>query len=258
MHEAGYKNLIGIDYSTSSIQLSNAIALQRDIAAVKFIVCDVLTQEIPTEEEKRFGLILDKGTYDAISLSDQLVGGKELRELYPARIARLLQPGGIFLITSCKLFLFLSEFRANPLTAPRRRQLDSNRVGEGICHSRDGTALSFVNSSPIFRFRRFRRINDNDARIPIITRSIIHNISHSHAKRSESNLDPKLQHYLPLLPARRINHIFHRRLKEVRHALDERGMRSSLDEDFLDRRTVLSGRRWVEDESGRDALGRDE
>ena len=103
MHEAGYKNLVGIDYSPSSIELSNAIALQRGIAAVKFVVCDVLTQEVPTEEEQRFGLILDKGTYDAISLSDEVVEGKELRELYPARIARLLQPGGIFLITSCEL-----------------------------------------------------------------------------------------------------------------------------------------------------------
>ena len=106
MHEANYANLTGIDYSPSSIQLSNAIAEQRSISDVTFIVCDVLTQELPTKEAERWGLILDKGTYDAISLSDEIIDGSTLRELYPARIARLLKPGGIFLITSCQFFTF--------------------------------------------------------------------------------------------------------------------------------------------------------
>jgi hypothetical protein len=61
---------------------------------------DLLRDEI----EERWDLVLDKGTFDALCLSDEPVQEAEGRPpslVYPERIARLVQKGGFFLITSC-------------------------------------------------------------------------------------------------------------------------------------------------------------
>lgn len=53
--------------------------------------------------------MLDKGTFDGISLSDELIEGKTLAAHYPSRISEILRPdGGIFLITSCEPSLRMS------------------------------------------------------------------------------------------------------------------------------------------------------
>jgi hypothetical protein len=46
---------------------------------------------------------MDKGTFDALALSQEPVDGSgELpSRVYPQRMARLVRPGGFFLITSC-------------------------------------------------------------------------------------------------------------------------------------------------------------
>ena len=47
-------------------------------------------------------VVLDKGTFDAVSLSDERDGtGRRICEGYRSRVLRLLRPGGIFLLTSC-------------------------------------------------------------------------------------------------------------------------------------------------------------
>lgn len=61
---------------------------------------DLLRDEI----DERWDLVLDKGTFDALCLSDEPVQEAEGRPpslVYPERIARLVQKGGFFLITSC-------------------------------------------------------------------------------------------------------------------------------------------------------------
>lgn len=45
-----------------------------------------------------FALVLDKGTYDVISMNDE---NKEKRNKYKENIINLLQPNGKFLIISC-------------------------------------------------------------------------------------------------------------------------------------------------------------
>lgn len=45
-----------------------------------------------------FVLVLDKGTYDVISMNDE---SKEKRNQYKKNITDLLQPNGMFLIVSC-------------------------------------------------------------------------------------------------------------------------------------------------------------
>ncbi|KAK3495092.1 methyltransferase domain-containing protein [Neurospora hispaniola] len=58
----------------------------------------------PLEGDKNAGwdLVLDKGTFDAVSLSDSRdARGRRICENYGARVLQLLRPGGFFLVTSC-------------------------------------------------------------------------------------------------------------------------------------------------------------
>lgn len=117
MVEAGYdaSRLTGIDYSQGSVDLSTAIAKERDedgddeentYKDVTFAVCDFLDPESPIPAPRRestsdgvWDLILDKGTYDAISLMDKDEQGMAPFERYVPRALKLLRPGGYFLIT---------------------------------------------------------------------------------------------------------------------------------------------------------------
>ncbi|KAI0749342.1 S-adenosyl-L-methionine-dependent methyltransferase [Daedaleopsis nitida] len=135
--EAGYapEKMYGIDYSADAVKLARAIAIakakgspQRDEdtgdgdedeehgAAVKdadkltFEVCDFLHEDVGAlagmSVEGGAGialwdLVLDKGTFDAIALADKDESGRAPADGYPARIGRVVKPGGFFLITSC-------------------------------------------------------------------------------------------------------------------------------------------------------------
>ncbi|GAA5860852.1 hypothetical protein JCM3774_003164 [Rhodotorula dairenensis] len=111
---AGYTSLTGIDYSPLSIELANDILRVRSAPdsehalsqpPPRFFVTDILQvalgEQVPGVSGEKWDLITDKGTYDAVCLSDEVRVGKSLRELYVESIARLLPQGGIFLITSC-------------------------------------------------------------------------------------------------------------------------------------------------------------
>ncbi|KAK4699142.1 EEF1A lysine methyltransferase 2, partial [Phenoliferia sp. Uapishka_3] len=102
---ADYLNLTGIDYSEASIDFSRAIAAQRcpDLPESAFVIRDIFGEE---ESSCRYGLACDKGTLDAISLCEEKVkDGRLFKEVYPERIAAMLEPGGIFLLTSSRTFL---------------------------------------------------------------------------------------------------------------------------------------------------------
>ena len=119
--DGGYSgSLVGVDYSEQSIQLAEKLKSRYDrifatqqhkTAAIAFEIFDLITSN-PTEaswwpaDAKGFDLVLDKGTFDAISLSSERIhdgNGTETRlhELYPKRTATLVKPGGFFLITTC-------------------------------------------------------------------------------------------------------------------------------------------------------------
>ncbi|GAA5956928.1 hypothetical protein JCM3765_006643 [Sporobolomyces pararoseus] len=131
---AGYTSLTGVDYSPLSVQLAQSILEARlssssDTTTTtqenddddeesydrsqpklsspppKFFTADILEVALGNSVSgvtgEKWDLITDKGTYDAVCLSDETREGKRLQDLYVESIAKLLEKGGIFLITSC-------------------------------------------------------------------------------------------------------------------------------------------------------------
>ncbi|KKY20980.1 putative s-adenosylmethionine-dependent methyltransferase [Phaeomoniella chlamydospora] len=140
--------MCGIDYSDSSIELSKRLGKEvgDGCEEIEFYRCDILKEEDWRKAEwwpkspddtralhqggkdsiTGWDIVLDKGTFDAISLSAEEIEIEEERdnnspesldhssstipppqrrrricELYPRAAARMLNPGGYLLITSC-------------------------------------------------------------------------------------------------------------------------------------------------------------
>ena len=115
--------LVGVDYSMASVQLAQQIAAQRQTAqpqdddeaaectdnesadiseAPAFFQWDLLHEHPGDWAQQNFDLVLDKGTYDAISLSADTDGeGRRISERYRDRIILLIESGGFLVITSC-------------------------------------------------------------------------------------------------------------------------------------------------------------
>ncbi|KAK3357069.1 S-adenosyl-L-methionine-dependent methyltransferase [Lasiosphaeria hispida] len=104
--------LVGVDYSERSVKLAVAVGEGRagreedgGGGQVEFRVWDVLRGDfavVPSLSGAGWDLVLDKGTFDAVSLSDERDGrGRRICEGYGERVVRLLRPGGKFLVTSC-------------------------------------------------------------------------------------------------------------------------------------------------------------
>jgi SAM-dependent methyltransferase len=122
VHEAGYdaKEMHGIDYSENAISLAKSIAPEKetqDATSILFTVCDFLTEDIPRDHKTSHGwdLILDKGTFDAISLGEKDENGHAPHWRYPERLSALMKPGGRFLIT-CKTGFYHFSFSDRKLT----------------------------------------------------------------------------------------------------------------------------------------------
>lgn len=113
VYEAGYdpKKIRGIDYSENAISLAESIASKKeteDATSIRFTVHDFLTEDLPMDGETFGGwdLILDKGTFDAISLGKKDENGHAPHRQYPQRLSALMKPGGRFLIT-CETEAFI-------------------------------------------------------------------------------------------------------------------------------------------------------
>ncbi|KAI1797129.1 S-adenosyl-L-methionine-dependent methyltransferase [Ganoderma leucocontextum] len=129
--EAGYDphKILGVDYSPDAIKLAQAIAKNKstpqpnenededegatpalgDADKITLSVSDFLQDDVVPLEGMAaeagsvavWDLVLDKGTFDAIALAEKDASGRAPPDGYPARISRLVKPGGFFLITSC-------------------------------------------------------------------------------------------------------------------------------------------------------------
>ncbi|XWX01031.1 hypothetical protein V2A60_009056 [Cordyceps javanica] len=118
--------LTGVDYSAHSIRLAKQVAASRNLLSdISFAEWDLLrgpalstvlappssvttttttttTTKSSTTTGGTFDVVLDKGTFDAISLSDATDDrGRRVCEGYKARVLPLLPVNGLFLITSC-------------------------------------------------------------------------------------------------------------------------------------------------------------
>ncbi|RKP12114.1 S-adenosyl-L-methionine-dependent methyltransferase [Piptocephalis cylindrospora] len=109
----GYRELTGLDYSQPSIDLAEAIVSKRtgegDEDAkerISFMCADLFNLKPKDVNGGAFDLILDKGTFDAISLNPEQKakrssGAPGPMDQYGPVIASLLREDGILLITSC-------------------------------------------------------------------------------------------------------------------------------------------------------------
>ncbi|XP_050360332.1 EEF1A lysine methyltransferase 2 [Nymphalis io] len=93
----GFTNLLGIDYCPEAIMLAEKVA-KSEFPILKFQVFDITSDDVSTLGGK-FGVVHDKGTYDAISLNPD--NPKENRQKYIQKMVDMLDENGIFVITSC-------------------------------------------------------------------------------------------------------------------------------------------------------------
>lgn len=107
--------MVGVDYSPASVQLARRVAVERgmgptgETGEVRFEEWDIMKEEpgewMPTDGvtgERGFDVVLDKGTFDAISLSEERdERGRRICEGYRDRVQGLVRRGGLLLVTSC-------------------------------------------------------------------------------------------------------------------------------------------------------------
>ena len=102
--KGGFKGpMTGVDYSPQSVELCQTLAANKGLAeeAMKFRLWDIMGSEAPVSLDV-YDVVLDKGTFDAVSLSqatDRL--GRRICEGYSKRVEPLIREGGLLLVTSC-------------------------------------------------------------------------------------------------------------------------------------------------------------
>ena len=130
--QGGYTGpMIGVDYSRKSIELADRlkheyatyfsstkneslVRTRTGLRNISFCVLDIIEENPRTQAwwpcdspNPGFDLVLDKGTFDAISLSSATAvnagTNREQRicELYPSKVLELVRVGGFLLVTSC-------------------------------------------------------------------------------------------------------------------------------------------------------------
>jgi hypothetical protein len=105
--------MLGVDYSEKSVEFARRIADDKGFgtgsgaAEVEFRWWDIMLQDpigvvLEGQNEKGWDVVLDKGTFDAISLSEEKdQSGRRICESYKERAVPLIRDGGILLVTSC-------------------------------------------------------------------------------------------------------------------------------------------------------------
>ena len=115
--EGGFEGrMVGVDYSAASVELCERIAGGRGISlrgddggegggggGMEFREWDILRcAPRASWVEPGFDVVLDKGTFDAVSLSCEMdEEGRRVCEGYRERVERLVRKGGVVVVTSC-------------------------------------------------------------------------------------------------------------------------------------------------------------
>jgi len=102
--------MLGVDYSERSVEFAKRIAADKGYEEgkdVEFRWWDIMSQSpadvvLEGKNEDGWDVVLDKGTFDAISLSEEKdENGRRICEGYKERVVPLIRKGGIFVVTSC-------------------------------------------------------------------------------------------------------------------------------------------------------------
>jgi SAM-dependent methyltransferase len=105
LREDGWEGAMeGVDYSAQSIRLANQIRDSKDseYSTIQFREWDLIGKPPGSWLGPGFDVVLDKGTFDAISLSEEKdMQGRRIGEAYREKVEPLVKNGGRFLITSC-------------------------------------------------------------------------------------------------------------------------------------------------------------
>ncbi|KAF2742749.1 S-adenosyl-L-methionine-dependent methyltransferase [Sporormia fimetaria CBS 119925] len=105
LREDGWEGeMCGVDYSGQSVRLAESIreAKGEGYADIGFEEWDILSQAPGAWLGGGFNVVLDKGTFDAICLSQETdAQGRRICEGYREKVEPLVRKGGRFLITSC-------------------------------------------------------------------------------------------------------------------------------------------------------------
>ncbi|BHF62075.1 Methyltransferase-like protein 10 [Sparganum proliferum] len=167
----GFERVVGIDYSENAIALSNKLLTEEpalpgrvDFKCVDVLSTDSVTSNLLTEAEgDLFDVVIDKGTFDAISLAspesptftDASAGGENVvscqravsrrpRQLYLAHIYRLMRPSGHCIITSC-------NWTADELRREFEQPLSEDRSSESTGNALSRPLFSFSQELPPLR-----------------------------------------------------------------------------------------------------------
>ncbi|KAI5859353.1 putative S-adenosylmethionine-dependent methyltransferase of the seven beta-strand family [Durotheca rogersii] len=122
LRDAGWRGpMLGVDYSRASVEFARRISLSRAssssaaAASITFLEHDVLRASpsgllAGSQQPDGWDVVLDKGTFDAVSLSAETTSaspsrsvatGRRVAETYRSRVLPLVRAGGLFLVTSC-------------------------------------------------------------------------------------------------------------------------------------------------------------
>ena len=93
--------MVGVDYSVTSIDLARRLGVRRNSEDIRFEEWDLLTAPPGNWLQGGFDVVLDKGTFDAISLMTRIEGTRNSCHLYRDNVIPLIRSGGFLLITSC-------------------------------------------------------------------------------------------------------------------------------------------------------------
>jgi len=90
-----------VDYSEASVQLARRLATQKHIETCRFERWDLLADPPGDWLGGGFDVVLDKGTFDAISLMPPASDSSHPCDTYRDKIIPLIKPGYFLLVTSC-------------------------------------------------------------------------------------------------------------------------------------------------------------
>lgn len=96
--------MLGLDYSAHSVKLAESIRQSKgqEYADIQFEQFDILNERPRDWLREGFDVVLDKGTFDAICLSQETnAQGRRICEGYREKVEPLVKSEGRLLITSC-------------------------------------------------------------------------------------------------------------------------------------------------------------